>query len=75
MWYSWFQGLHLVGEHLPQVLGVEVGQRTGVDILPTVRVALGVGVADAGHPELVELVVLAYAGEGDPVVDLADLVE
>ena len=67
--------LHLVGEHLAEVLGVEVGQRTGVDVLAAVGVALGVGVADTRDPQLVELVVLAHAGEGDPVVDLADLVE
>ena len=64
-----------MGEHLAQVLGVEVGQRAGVHILAAVGVPLGVGVADPRHPELVELVVLAHAGEGDAVVDLADLVE
>ena len=67
--------LHLVGEHLPEVLGVEVGQRPGLDVLAAVGVALGVGVADARYPQLVELVVLADPGEGDAVVDLADLVQ
>ena len=67
--------LHLVGEDLPEVLRVEIGERAGLDVLAAVGVPLGVGVADARDPELVELVVLAHAGEGDPVVDLADLVE
>ena len=64
-----------MGEHVAQVLGVEVGQRPGVDVLAAEGEALGVGVADPGHPQLVELVVLADAGEGDAVVDLADLVQ
>jgi hypothetical protein len=40
-----------------------------------VLVAAQVGVADAGQPQVLELVVLADRGEGDPVVDLADLVQ
>src|SRR6202042_2158010 len=67
--------LHLVGEHLAEVLGVQVGQRTGVHVFPAVGVPLGVGVAYTGHAQLVELVVLSHAGEGDPVVDLTDLVQ
>ena len=69
------EGLHLVGEDVAQELGVEVGQRPGVDVLAAEGEPLGVGVADPGHPELVVLVVLAHPGEGDAVVDLADLVE
>ena len=68
-------GLHLVGEDLAEDLGVGVGEAAGVDVLAAVLVALEVGVADAGDAELVELVVLADPGEGDAVVDLADLVE
>ena len=67
--------LHLVGEDVAEVLRVEVGQRTGVDVLAAVGVPLGVGVANTGHAELVVLVVLADAAEGDAVVDLADLVQ
>ena len=69
------QGFHFMGEDVAHVAGVEVGQRAGVDVLPAELVTLDVGVLDPGHPQLVELVVLADAGEGDPVVDLADLVE
>ena len=67
--------LHLVGEDLAEDLGVLVGQAAGVDVLAAERVALQVGVADAGDAELVELVVVADAGEGDAVVDLADLAQ
>jgi hypothetical protein len=67
--------LHLVGEDLAEDLGVLVGQAAGVDVVTAVLVALDVGGADAGHPHLVELVVAADAGEGDAVVDLADLAE
>ena len=67
--------LHLVGEDVAEILGIEVGQGAGVDVLPAVGVALGVGVAHPGHPQLVVLVVLAHPAEGDAVVDLADLVQ
>ncbi len=67
--------LHLVREDLPEHLGVGVGEAAGVDVFPAVLVALEVGVADPGDAELVELVVLADAGEGDAVVDLAHLVQ
>jgi hypothetical protein len=67
--------LHLVGEDLAEDLGVLVGQAAGVDVLAAVGVALEVGVADPGDAQLVELVVLADAGEGDAVVDLADLAQ
>src|SRR5207248_11296224 len=43
--------------------------------LAAVGEALRVGVADAGHAELVELVVPAHTGEGDAVIDLVDLVQ
>src|SRR5580704_7726078 len=69
------EGLHLVGEHVPEILGVEVGQPPGVHVLAAVGVPLGVGVAHAGHPQLVVLVVLADTAEGDAVVNLADLVQ
>ena len=70
-----FEGLHLVGEDLAEVLGIHVRERAGVDVLARVRVALGVGVAHAGDPKLVELVVAPDTGEGDAVIDLADLVQ
>jgi hypothetical protein len=43
--------------------------------LTAVRVALEVGVADAGDAQVLELVVLAHSREGDPIVDLGNLVE
>ena len=64
-----------MGEHLAQRLGVAVGQSPGGDVLPGVGIAPHVGVADPGDLEHLELVVLPDAGEGDPVVDLRDLVE
>ena len=67
--------LHLVGEDVAEHLGVLVGERVGLHVLAAVAVALEVGVADPRDAELVELVVLAHPGEGDAVVDLADLVE
>jgi hypothetical protein len=67
--------LHLVGEDLAEDLGVLVGQAAGVDVVAAVLVALQVGGADAGDAQLVELVVLADAGERDAVVDLADLAQ
>ena len=67
--------LHLVGEDLPEHLRVAVGQAARVDIVAAVLVALEIGGAHAGDAELIELVVLADAGEGDPVVDLADLAQ
>ena len=67
--------LHLVGEDLAEDLGVLVGQAAGVDVVAAVLEALEVGGPHAGHAQLVELVVLADAGEGDAVVDLADLAQ
>ncbi len=67
--------LQLVGEDVAEDLGVLIGERAGVDVVARVLVALEVGGADAGHAQLVELVVLADAGEGDPVVDLAHLAQ
>ncbi len=58
-----------------ELLGVGVGQAAGGDVAAVVGVAAQVGVADAGHPQVLELVVLADRGEGDAVVDLADLVQ
>ncbi len=42
--------LELVGEDLPEDLGVLVGEAAGVDIAAAVLVALDVGGAHAGHP-------------------------
>ncbi len=67
--------LDLLGEDLAQHLGIGVGQAFRGHVAAGVGVALEVGVADAGHPQRFELGVLAHAGEGDAVVDLADLVE
>ena len=67
--------LHFVREHVAEILGIEIGERPGVDVVAAVRVALGVGMTDARHTELVVLVVLPHAAEGDPVVNLADLVQ
>ena len=64
-----------MGEDLAQELGVAVGQAAGVDVVPAELVALEVGGPHAVHAQLVELVVAADAGEGDAVVDLADLAE
>ena len=74
------QDLHLerldvVGEHLADDLGVGVGQGPGVDVLAAVRVALDVGVPHPCLAQLVVLVELADASEGDTVVDLADLAQ
>ncbi len=65
--------LHLVGEDVAEDLGVLVGQRPGVDVVARVLEPLEVGSTDARHPKLIELVVLADAGECDAVVDLTDL--
>src|SRR5690606_9274227 len=48
-------------------------QAPGVDVLAAERVALEIGSTNARDAELVELVELADAGEGDAVVDLRDL--
>ncbi len=68
-------GLGLLGEHRAQGLRVGVGQAARGDVGPVVGVAAQVGVAHAGHPQVLELVVLAHRREGDPVVDLGDLVQ
>ena len=68
-------GLGLLGEHRAQGLGVGVGQAARGDVGAVVGVAAQVGVAHPGHPQVLELVVLADRGEGDPVVDLGDLVQ
>ena len=65
--------LHLVGEDLAQDLGVLIAEAPSVDVLTAVGEALEVGCSNSRDPELIELVVLTDAGEGDPVVDLADL--
>ena len=67
--------LHLVGEHLTEDLRVLVGQAARVDVVARVLEALQVGGTHTGHAQLIELVVLADAGEGDAVVDLADLAQ
>ena len=68
-------GLHLLGEDGGERLGVRVGQVASLDVLAPVLIATEVGEADACDAELLELRVLPDAGEGDPVVDLADLVQ
>ncbi len=72
--------LHLVrlaglGEDRAEGLGVGVGEPAAGDVAAVVLVAAQVGVAHAGQPQVLELVVLADRREGDPVVDLADLVQ
>ena len=64
-----------MGEDLAEDLGVLVGEAACVDIVTGVLEALEIGGADTGHAQLVELVVLADTGEGDAVVDLADLAQ
>ena len=63
------------GEDRAQRLGIGVGQATTGHVQPVVGVAAHVGQAHAGDPEVLELVVATDCGEGDPVVDLADLVQ
>ncbi len=60
---------------MAQRLRVGVGEALGGHVVAAVRVALDVGMTDAGHPQRFELVVLPHPGERDPIVDLADLVE
>jgi hypothetical protein len=67
--------LELVREDLAKDLGVLVGEAASIDVVTAVLEALDVGRPDTGHPELVELVVATHAGEGDAVVDLADLAQ
>src|SRR5207249_7926586 len=57
--------LHVVGEDVPHVLRVEVGQRAGIHVFPAELVALDVGVLDARAAQLLELVVHPDAGESD----------
>jgi hypothetical protein len=73
--YLDLERLHLVGEDIAEVLCVEIGQAASIDVLAAVGEALRVGMADACDTELVVLVVLPDPGEGDPVVDLRDLVK
>ena len=63
------------GEDRAQGLGIGVGQAASGHVEPVVGVAAHVGEAHAGDPEVLELVVAPDRGEGDPVVDLADLVQ
>src|SRR5881409_300513 len=67
--------LHLLGEDGGQGLGIPVGDVSGPDVLPPVRVPPEIGEAHAGDPQVLELAVLPHPGEGDPVVDLRDLVQ
>ena len=68
-------GLHLLGEDRRQRLGVRVGERLRVHVLASVGVPAEVGQADPRDPQVLELAVLAGAGERDAVVDLRDLVQ
>ncbi len=63
------------GEDRAQGLGIGVGQAASGHVEPVVGVAAHVGEAHAGDPEVLELVVAPDRGEGDPVVDLTDLVQ
>ncbi len=75
------EDLHLVGllaargEDRAECLGVGVGQAAAGHVAAVVGVAAHVGEAYAGDAEVLELVVAPDRREGDPVVDLADLVE
>src|SRR3972149_4825896 len=69
------EGLDVLREDVAERLRVRVGERLGRHVAAAVGVPLDVGVADARDAEVLELVVLADAGERDPVVDLRDLVQ
>ncbi|GAA3071208.1 hypothetical protein GCM10020000_64790 [Streptomyces olivoverticillatus] len=63
------------GEDGAEGLRIDIGKAAGGDVLAVVGVAAQVGVAHAADAQVLELVVLAHRREGDPVVDLADLVQ
>src|SRR5712692_7346150 len=67
--------LDVLREDVPERLRVGVGERLGGHVAAAVRVSLDVRMTDAGDSQIFELVVFANAREGDPVVDLRDLVE
>ena len=67
--------LHLLGEDRRERLGVRVGEIPRLDVLAAVGVPAQIRVPDPGDAQVLELAVLAHAGERDPVVDLADLVQ
>src|SRR3954447_11524990 len=67
--------LTAAGEDRPEDLRVGVRERAAGHVPAVVRVAAEIGHANAGHAEVLELVVLAHRGEGNPVVDLRDLVQ
>jgi hypothetical protein len=68
-------GLHLLREDRRQRLRVGVGQVARAHVVAAVGVPAQVRVPNPADPEVLELAVLADAGERDPVVDLADLVQ
>jgi hypothetical protein len=67
--------LLLRGEDGTQALGVDAGQSPGGDVLAVVGIAADVGVTHPGLAEALKLVVLPDGGEGDLVVDFADLMQ
>ena len=73
--YLDFVRLHLLREDRGERLRVRVRQVACLHVLAAVRIAPQVGQTDAGDPQILELAVLADAGESDVVVDLADLVQ
>src|SRR5439155_4411839 len=68
-------GLHLLGEDGGERLRVCVGEVASLHVLAPVLIPPEIGEPAAREAELLELGVLGEAGEGDPVVDLTDLVQ
>ncbi len=67
--------LHALGEDRAEVLRVVVGDAARGHVAPVELVPGDVRVGDPGLAQVLVLVVPAHGGEGDPVVDLADLVQ
>ncbi len=65
----------LAGEDHAERLGECGGQAHGGHVFSRVQVSHQVGLPDARLPQGLEFVVPAHTGEGDPVVDLTDLVQ
>jgi hypothetical protein len=64
-----------LGEDGPQRLRVPVGDAARGHVVPGELVAGDIRVGDAGLAQVLVFVVPADGGKGDPVVDLADLVQ
>ncbi len=69
------EGLGVLGEDGAKGLRIGVGEPARGDVGPVVGVAAQIRIPDAGDPEVLELVVLPNRREGDPVIDLRDLVQ